>query len=199
MSILLQCKGFVYSGHKIPEFTIYKNSFCKINTPFTLESKEDLMLFSFFQGKKRNKAVHIPGELPLYSSIVNRPHRIKLLNWNRCKDIVKKLSAFYKVSEEESLKILQLLDIDLALEWELTPLIDRYLSSLAVALFISSFVFFDTSGLDPMGSKRLLSYAKQKVEEGKTLIQINYPDISGKKITPKFDFSCQRINGVELD
>lgn len=55
------------------------------------------------------------------------------------------------------------------------PLFDRSFAALAGALLIAKFVIFSTSGLDPNTSDKLMGFAKDSAQEGKSLLCMQYP------------------------
>jgi hypothetical protein len=185
MTALLICEGFDISGYSIPKFEIPKNSFCQIKMPFTMESEADSDLLSILLGEKDHPSIKLVKSQPLYSGKMNR-HREGILGVLKSNKLVNKLNRFFGLNREEIANILNSLNIEVYSHWDRIPHFERCLLSFEVSLACSSFVFFDTAGLDPIGFNKMHNHAKDKTKKGYTVVQLLYPTVSEDDLKDEF-------------
>jgi hypothetical protein len=180
MSILVRSLGLNISGYTLPEFEIHKNSYYQVNMPFIMESEEDLNLLSILLGEQDNPSIQIIKNKPLYSGNLNR-HKTGILDFFRSNKVENRLIKYYKLDKKEVESLLRPLRIMVNLRWNRIPHFEKCLISFEAALACSSFVFYDSAGLDPDGRNKMFNHARKKCKNGNTVVHLLYPTLESEK------------------
>lgn len=188
MTLLLKCSGFEISDYTIPKFTISQNSFVRIRIPFILESKSDRELLSLLLNEKFHKSISFGDFSPIYSGKIHR-NRKNIFDIFKSDKILDVLNRYYKKDKKEISELLFSMNIKINSNWKKIPLLDKYILSFETASICSSFVFFDTTGLDPIGIERMCDCAIQKCKKGHTVVHLLYPTLSDDL----FDKECEFV------
>ncbi len=173
MTTKITCQGIRINSLDIPPFILGPGQLLGIHWPLpkghAIEKRWEMIL----EKKRGSSGIQIVESI--YRVI---PFQAKTkVFWKKPKEITLRqdLVDFLKIPESSACNILAKLNIPSETITNDLAFTERCLVGIEISNFFSNTFLFDTSGLDPLGIKKVYEVVKEKLAQGEAALYITYP------------------------
>ena len=173
MTARITCQGIRINSLDIPPFILGSGQLLGIHWPLpkghSIEKRWEMIL----EKKRGSSGIQIAESI--YRAI---PFQAKAkVFWKKPKEIALKqdLIDFLNIPESSACNILAKLNIPSKTITNNLTFTERCLVGIEISTFFSNTFLFDTSGLDPLGIKKVYEVVKEKLAQGEAALYVAYP------------------------